>query len=269
MAIEVNDVASIEALLSPERLAALLSLTGSAESAIAFHQETLKLGSMLMNIIATVEISVRNSVAVNLRQHFAVQDWLSRPPVGFIWRAPEKGKIEQALRSAKKAEYSKLSQARKSALDVAAWPAGRPAALTHSKRATGRQKQIQVSEGKVIAELTFFFWKRLFGPEYEHSLWKPSLRMTFPDRRVKRAEVAVHLEHIYQARNRLAHHEPVLHGRFSDAVAGIAFLAERLGTYPPSTQSPLAKLIAEDLAQAKELSASLHERLNAFRTVGS
>jgi hypothetical protein len=41
---------------------------------------------------------------------------------------------------------------------------------------------------------------------------------------MKRAQIAENLEHIYQARNRLAHHEPVLHKRFRDAIAAIEFV---------------------------------------------
>lgn len=265
MTIDLNDVEPVTALLSPERLAALTALTGCKYTAISLHQETLKLGSMLMNIIATVEISIRNSVADNLAQHFAVADWLSRPPVGFTWRPTEAKKIEQAVSSAKRAEYSKLSQAQKSELDILAWPNGRPSNLTHSQRSKARQKRIAVSEGKIIAELTMFFWKRVFSPEYEHNLWRPSLRRIFPDKRVKRSEIATHLEHIYQARNRLAHHEPVLHGRFLDAINGIIYISEHLGAYPPSNQTPLAKLLAEDLAQTMLAANALHERLQAFK----
>lgn len=265
MAIGLNDVGPVTALLSPERLAALSALTGSPQTAILFHQETLKLGSMLMNVIASIEISVRNSVATNLAQHFAVPDWLSRPPVGFAWRPTESEKIRQALSSARRAEYSKLTQAQKANLDILAWPRGRPGNLTHSQRSRARQKQIPVSEGKIIAELTMYFWKRVFSPEYEHTLWKPSLRRIFPDKRVTRSQVAIHLENVYQARNRLAHHEPVLHGRFSDAITGIIYISEHIGAYPPSNQTPLAKLLSEDLDHVVRSADDIHRRLQAFR----
>jgi hypothetical protein len=122
-----------------------------------------------------------------------------------------------------------------------------------------------VSDGKVIAETTFYFWKRLYSADYEQTLWRPTLKRTFPNKKMKRAQVAEHLECIYQARNRLAHHEPVLHKRFRDAIVGIEFLCENLGVPVPSQNTPLAKLIATSLDQVKEEAQQLHDRLASFR----
>lgn len=196
-----KDVAALTVLLSPERLGALTQLTGSARAAIELHQETLGLGTSLMTVIATVEIALRNSVCENLSQHFATTGWLMRPPAPFRWRDQERGKLEQALDSARRAAYSKLTQAQKSALDAQAFPRGRPPNLSHLKRAKARRAQLVVTEGKIIAELTLYFWKRLFGPDYEHTLWRPSLKRMFPNKQIKRADIADHLEEIYQSRN--------------------------------------------------------------------
>jgi hypothetical protein len=77
MPIEPGDVASVIRLLSPERLHALTTLTGSDDAAIELHQETLRLGSSLMHVTATVEIALRNSVCENLSHHFGVPNWLT------------------------------------------------------------------------------------------------------------------------------------------------------------------------------------------------
>ena len=215
MAIDAADIATLTVLLSPERLAGLTILTGSAEAAIELHQATLQLGAALMNVTATIEIALRNAVAQNLSYHFGVPNWLQQPPVAFQWREPERKKIASAVDSAKRAGYSKLSQVEKAELDSLAYPGGRPAHVSHLKRAQDRRRHIVVTEGKVIAELTLYFWKRLYGPEYEQTLWRTTLKRTFPDKKLSRAEVAIHLENLYQSRNRLAHHEPVLHKRFA------------------------------------------------------
>jgi hypothetical protein len=265
MAIVAGDVAAVVRLLSPERLRALTTLTGSDDAAIELHQETLQLGSALMHVTATVEIALRNSVCENLSHHFGVQNWLTQTPVLFQWRDTERQKIEQALDSARRAEYSKMSQADKAALDVIAYPNGRPPNTSHLKRAKDRRKRINVSEGKVIAELTLYFWKRLYGPEYDQTLWRTTLKRTFPDKKIARAEIAVHLEQIYQSRNRLAHHEPVLHKRFNDTMAAIEFVLQRLGATKPNRDMPLAKLLNEDIAEVKAKAAILHKRLDAYR----
>jgi hypothetical protein len=266
MPVASADVPYIVRLLSAERLNALKTLTGSDSEAIELHQETLRLGAALMHITATIEIALRNSVCENLNHYFAVPNWLTQTPVQFQWRAPERQKIEQAWDSARRAEYSKMSQAEKGALDALAYPNGRPPNTSHLKRTKDRRKRIIVSEGKVVAELTLYFWKRLYGPEYDQTLWRTTLKRTFPNKKLTRAEIAVKLEQIYQSRNRLAHHEPVLHKRFNDTVAAISFVAQHLETATPNSTTPLAKLIEEDLGVVTANAAALHGRLDTYRS---
>jgi hypothetical protein len=265
MTIEAADVADVTRMLSAERLRALTALTGSAQIAIELHQETLRVGASLMTVIATVEIALRNSVCENLTQHFAVPNWLRQPPVPFQWRAPELKKVAMAHDSARRAEYSKLTQAQKHALDALAYPSGRPSARSHLDRAKDRRKHIAVSDGKIIAELTLYFWKRLYGPDYDQSLWRTSLKRTFPYKKLSRADVAIQLEHIYQVRNRLAHHEPVLHRRFVDTMRAIEFVVQHLETAKPDCSTPLAKLLAGDITKVKSEAEALHARLDSFR----
>lgn len=171
--------------------------------------------------------------------------------------------------SARRAEYSKLTHAQKHALDALAYPAGRPPSKSHLDRAKDRRKQIAVSDGKIIAELTLYFWKRLYGPEYDQSLWRTSLKRTFPDKKLSRANVAIQLERIYQARNRLAHHEPVLHRRFADTMQAIEFIVQHLDAAKPDKTTPLAKLLAGDIAKVMTEAEALHARLASHRTKAS
>lgn len=265
MPLNPAQIAALTLYLSPERLGKLVQLTGSTEQAIELHQESLRLGAALMNVTATVEIALRNAICENLGHYFAAPNWLIQPPVHFQWRREEQEKITKALDSARRAEYSKLSQADKAALDGLAYPHGRPANTSHLSRAKARRKHIQVTDGKVIAELTLYFWKRLYGAEYEQTLWRTTLKKTFPNKRLTRAHVARELEQIYQSRNRLAHHETVLHGRFRDTIAAIRFVTENLGTSSPDSNSPLATLLTDDLADVVTKASVLHRRLEAFR----
>ncbi len=265
MAFSEEDIPHILTLFSAERLGRLSQLTGSSRAAIELHQETLIAGAALMSVIATVEIAVRNAVCDNLSQHFGVPNWLIAPPPPFSWRAPERDKGTKALESARRAEYAKLTQAEKTALDGLAYPNGRPPNLSHIQRVKDRRKHIQVTDGKVIAEITLHFWKRLYGPDYEHSLWRPTLKRTFPDKSVKRSTVADHLENIYQARNRLAHHEPVLHARFAEAVASVKYVTEQLAAPQSGPNTPLANLLADQIAEAERLANLLHDRLAAYK----
>ena len=266
MPINADDVVHVTRMLSIERLKALTELTKSPRDAIDLHQETLRVGASLMAVIATIELALRNSVCENLTQHFAVPSWLRQPPAPFQWRPPELKKVAAAHDSACRAEYSKLTQAEKHALDGLAYPQGRPANKPHLARAKDRRKHILVSDGKVIAEITLYFWKRLYGPEYDQTLWRTSLKRTFPHKKISRADVAIQLEHIYQARNRLAHHEPVLHKRFADTMRAIEFVVQHLEATPPSVTTPLANLLTEDVTNLTGQAAALHDRLDGFRT---
>ena len=265
MKILCADVPQLVEALSRERLSALIDLTNHEAIAIDLHQATLELGCDLMKIIATVEIALRNAVFANLAQHFGVANWLQQPPVAFCWKEPERKKVAAAIDSAKRAQYAKLNQAGKAQLEALAYPQGRPANISHLKRAKDRRKHIAVSDGKVIAELTLYFWKRLYGPEYEQSLWRTSLKRTFPDKKLTRAAIAAQLEIIYQSRNRLAHHEPVLHKRFCDTMTAVTFIARHLNGFDSAQESALTRLIEDDIATISAAEQCLRARLDAFR----
>jgi hypothetical protein len=81
--IEDTDLPALSILLSAERLGNLHQLTGNLKAAIELHQKSLQLGAGLMNVIATIEIALRNSICENLGQHFAKPGWLINPPSPF------------------------------------------------------------------------------------------------------------------------------------------------------------------------------------------
>lgn len=265
MTLDESDVATLAILISADRLATLSALTSSARAAIELHQETLRLGAALMHVTGTIEIALRNAVCENLNQHFGVPNWLLQPPASFSWRQIEQSKVQQALSSARRSEYAKLNQADKNALDAMAFPNGIPRRLSHATRSKQRQAQITVRTGKIVAELTFHFWKRLYGPDYDQTLWRTTLKKTFPRKTITRATVAVHLERIYQSRNRLAHHEPVISQRFLDTISSIDFILDQLGPSTSGSATPLRKLLADDINNLKLQGQALHNRLDAYQ----
>lgn len=78
------------------------------------------------------------------------------------------------------------------------------------KRPHGSGKQpASPSPGKVIAELSFGFWRYLSARRHHDPLWIPYLHLAFragTDRR----DVDRHVERLHRLRNRVAHHEPLL-----------------------------------------------------------
>ncbi len=83
------------------------------------------------------------------------------------------------------------------------------------------------SPGKVIANLSFGFWRYLSSKAHEKTLWVPYLHAAFPPK-TNRADVDARVGRLHGLRNRVAHHEPLLS---TDVLAGLddlLWVAERL-----------------------------------------
>lgn len=86
--------------------------------------------------------------------------------------------------------------------------------------------------GKVIPDLKFVFWQKMFTRRHDVRLWGPHLRRVFPNLDpVKsvdqlRMEIYEDLEHIRMLRNRIAHHEPIFKRNLEDDFQRIASLIE-------------------------------------------
>jgi hypothetical protein len=69
-----------------------------------------------------------------------------------------------------------------------------------------------VDQDKVVAELSFGFWRYLLGARYQASLW-PVLQSAFVSpvkgRRIARLDVEPRVDSLHYVRNRVAHHEPI------------------------------------------------------------
>ena len=263
---ELSDeaLAAVTLLLSGERLGTFLKLAGSPRPAIALHQQTLQVAGSLMCVTAIVEIALRNTICDQLAAYFGRGDWLRNPPAPFIWREQEKTRIGEAIASAQRAAYAKLNTAQKHAIDDRLFRDGVPTPLSHEKHSKIRQRSLPVSNGQVIAQLTLFFWKRLFSTDYEAALWRPVLKRVFPDKQLRRADVAVQLECIYQTRNRIAHHEPVYGHRLRDTLEAIRFVMSRLGQRKASPATPLAQLLADEWLVLSTQADELRRRIEAM-----
>jgi hypothetical protein len=67
-------------------------------------------------------------------------------------------------------------------------------------------------QGKVIAELTFGFWRYVLAAPYQSTLWARALRHAFPNLNpARRATVYQLVDRLNSVRNRVAHHEPIHH----------------------------------------------------------
>lgn len=156
-----HDIASIALFLSSERLATFHAITGSQKEAIFLHQQMLQFGTTLMTVTAVIEIATRNAICERITSQFGGGGWLRTPPAPFAWEKSEEDKIRQAEVSARKALYAKTNQIDKHALEALAYSKGIHENLTNEEISKARQKQIVVTDGQVIAQLTMFFLEKI------------------------------------------------------------------------------------------------------------
>lgn len=84
-----------------------------------------------------------------------------------------------------------------------------------SARTAATRRARPESHGKVIAELTFGFWRYLCTTPYLTSPWVPALVGAFPNHpqagnpRAVRSDVEERIQRVQFLRNRVAHHEPI------------------------------------------------------------
>ena len=256
------DIDKIIELLSAERLSYIAKLTDSKPLMIKIHQEILSLNGALMSIVGVIEIALRNTIYQNLNQHFNKEGWFSKPPAPFKWQKDEKRKIKRASDYVKDEAYSTMTQSQKSQLKQLAFPNGYPENISDQNKMKAIRNKIPISDGKLIAELMFSFWKQMYALEYEKPLWKTTLKRTFPNKTIARESIAEHLQTIHKTRNRLAHHEPVLNDRFYATIGAIQFILENLNHRRPNPNSPLAKLLANDIKKITKQAENLHTMMN-------
>ncbi|WP_019406868.1 hypothetical protein [Stutzerimonas stutzeri] len=76
--------------------------------------------------------------------------------------------------------------------------------------------------GKVIPELKFVFWQKMFTSRYDTRLWEANLQRVLPNMNptltiaARRQLIYNELEQLRKLRNRIAHHEPIFTRRLAD-----------------------------------------------------
>jgi hypothetical protein len=90
-----------------------------------------------------------------------------------------------------------------------------PVSGYNPRRDIVQTRRYQPSTGKVIPELKFVFWQKMFTGRHDVRIWNSHLRRIFPNLDSSttvanlRKGIYEDLEHIRLLRNRVAHHEPI------------------------------------------------------------
>jgi len=86
--------------------------------------------------------------------------------------------------------------------------------------------------GKVVSELNFAFWEKVFTQGQDSRIWDAHLRTVLPGIPAgltvaqARAQIFLDLERIRKFRNRIAHHEPIFARNLQNDYASIRELVE-------------------------------------------
>lgn len=178
----------IEAWLGEARFQRYLKASaGDRERALALYEWNVETSQILMHDIAHFEVALRNAYDAAISATWPHEThWLlhpESPAVMPIWRTKTINGIKRG------ADVNFIT--RKNVDD-----------------AIKRSGYRHATPGKVIAELSFGFWRQLTTKAMEKSMWVPYLHKAFPhgtDRSVVDAQVKT----VNDLRNRIAHHEPL------------------------------------------------------------
>ncbi|WP_420369359.1 hypothetical protein [Curtobacterium sp. L1-20] len=164
-------------LLTPERLRSYAGSTGDGRAALRLYEWNMRAAASVMELTGMVEVITRNAFDCELRtwaaDRHSTGSWFDVVPLDTRGR-------------------SDLSKAR-----VRGGRGGRP----------------PEEHGRVVAELTFGFWRYLVESRYLTTLWTPALHRAFPagptDLLTRQREVRRRMQQLHFVRNRAAHHEPI------------------------------------------------------------
>ncbi len=179
----------VERWLSPPRFGVYLHAAGgNADKALALYEWNAQVGAAFGHDLAHLEVGLRNAYDRALTEH------LNLPR---HWTAASNLVFAPVVRTRKRGSHGKV------AVDINAKPR---ASLDRAMHEAGGRK---APPGKVIAQLTFGFWRYLTSSAHEVTLWRPALHRAFPAG-TSRPEVDTRVGRLHELRNRVAHHEPLL-----------------------------------------------------------
>ena len=166
---------TLEHHISPARLAPYRSATPNDDSAVQLYEWNARMSAALWETIGHVEILVRNAMHQRLT----------------AWSIATFGQPRWYLDPGQVLTPEHLNDVRRA-----------------RQRATRTRTGVRPeTTGRVVAELSFGFWRFLVAKHYTRTLWQPCLHRAFPGKSHRQVHDA--LRELHLLRNRCAHHEPI------------------------------------------------------------
>lgn len=200
----LNDVSlALENTISMERLSTYLKRAGfQRDRAIKLYIWNSYVSQSLHSALEICEVSLRNSVNQCLIDTFGLQWFADHRFLGITpeTRARLENSIAQVIERIEKANHD-------------------------------------VTNGRVVAGLSFEFWVGLMAGRYDRQLWQTRLHSTFPNlpKTMKRKDLQEQLRRIKDLRNQVAHYEPIFERDLSqdhaDIISTIRFRCEHTANW--------------------------------------
>jgi hypothetical protein len=203
-------VATLVRAISLERLQPyLFKARNDRWTAIQFYVKNTEVSEALYGVLQGLEVLLRNAIHSSLMKHFGVEQWYFQLPL-------------------RDAELADIAEAEDQVSTVrSTWLRQRSGDFMPQ----GFDPNFVVRPGRVVAELSFGFWVKLFANAYEARLWS-HLQPLFPSH-LTRSQIHERLMSIKTLRNRIAHHETLIK---RDQQKDYAELIETIGWISPTTR---------------------------------
>lgn len=214
------DNAWVETWLSAPRFGRYLTATGGERArALALYEWNAKVSAGCQRDVGHVEVALRNAY--------------DRAAAG--WGGPG-----HWLLDGHQAVFAPLFRSRRGQrIDVNRRPREQVERAIHDAGGRG------ATAGKVVAQLTFGFWRFLSTAAHEKTLWVPYLHRAFPPG-TDRTTIDALAGRLHDLRNRVAHHEHLLGedlaGRYRDLRTLAALACPGLADYLDASSDLLALL---------------------------
>ncbi len=189
--IDPQTVQAVKAALSAARISTYERSAGANGDALSLYSWNTSVSGALLGPLHVCEVVVRNAVADALARVY-----------GDRW--PWSPSFEQSLPN--------------------------PTVGYSPRRDLFSARRSATTTGKVIPELKFVFWQKMFTSRHDLRLWGPHMLDVFPnlnhtqDIAVSRSMIYSNLEQVRGLRNRIAHHEPIFARNLSDDYRKVAEL---------------------------------------------
>lgn len=182
------DPSAVIRLLSLKRMTPYLqTCNDDLNQAFELYNWNIEAASALLGTCGMVEVVIRNSIDL------ALTEWTEQVHPGIEW------------------------------FDLPVWDNHAQATIYQARQRAARSSASSVTHGKILAELSFGFWRFLTSKRHLTSLWTPALHEAFPfgnqDIWSRQKEVSRALVTMTLIRNRAAHLEPVFKRNLSRDLA--------------------------------------------------